>query len=397
MEKTKFNPKLLYKLLKEKKYDEIYDTFGSLTYVFFADIKHKKQDVARLIQNNDYKTLFEKYGLNEPFISKKYNKHFNKLLSDGNYNEIISIYGYDFYENHKYKIIKSGLSRETGSKVKANSVVFKEMVKDSMRCVLKNSYIFIFALNILIAQLRTSIYLESVNEYKNVLEIYNSKIDEYAEYINSLDIDNDLDIVMKVMNDMWNEIDGYGVAENESVGLYRIAFAENNNAGVCRNLADDFSARLNRINPEYKADTLVVEANFDYYTSESTANIDFRFADGYVHEGSESSNENYLGNHMVSTFKPLDKNYTLVVDPTNPSIGIIMNGKIYMFSTLEGKGLDFKPLGQLFFSLENYYGNTMYDFYKSIFLYTSNEKVEELNKLWGMDAQNKSLEKIIKY
>lgn len=47
-----------------------------------------------------------------------------------------------------------------------------------------------------------------------------------------------------------------------------------------------------------------------------------------------------FGNHMVTAIDIPKQNTILILDPTNPSIGTIKNGKIYMFSNKEGKGMD---------------------------------------------------------
>ena len=389
------NLKFFFKLLQDKKYDDIYTNYGNIPYILFADLKYKKNDIKKLVEDNNYKILYEKYGVNEPFISKVYKKHINNLISKGNYMDIINIYDYSLYNKNKFKIIKSGIIKESGSIIKANKELFKEFIKESIMDGLKYSYILLITLNILIAQFRVSAYNDSIKDNVEILETYNNKNEKYSNYIKSLNIDNDLDIVMKIIYDMWNEMDGYGEPKYEALGIPRIAFANLNGSGVCRNIADDFSARLNSINPEYNAGTLAVKANFEYY--DKLANIERKYSnDYYVDEDEETKSINLIGNHMVSFFKPIGKNYYLVVDPTNPVIGIIVNGKIYIFSNKDGKGLDFKFLGQALISLETNYTEIQYEFMKSFILHTNIDEIDALNDIWGLDAQNKSIEKIKK-
>ena len=388
------NTKTLLKLLRRKDYEGIYNKLGKRPYVLFADIKYKKQDINELLKNNDYVTLYKKYGIEEPLTYKIFKKHIQKLISNGKYMDIINICGYDFYNKNKYKIIKEGIFKETGNTLKAMGAVFKEKTKECFKDSLKYACTIILTLNFLMPLFRLSVYNDSVRENKELLEEYNQRIDDYTDYIKSLNIDNDLDLVMKIIYDMWNEMDGYGNAKNDPMGIYRIAFADVGSAGVCRNIADDFSARLNRINPKYDSRTLVVDGKFEYY--EEMANIDRRYATEY--ENTENNEGiDFIGNHMVSTFKPTFGDYTLVVDPTNPVIGIIVNGKIYVFSGTNGKGLEYKPLGQAFISIEKSFGKIEYEFMKSAILHTSIDKISQLDEIWGIEAQNKSLDKIKKY
>ena len=98
---------------------------------------------------------------------------------------------------------------------------------------------------------------------------------------------------------------------------------------------------------------------------------------------------------MVTILNPIGKNYTLVIDPTNPSIGIIDNGKIYMFSTLDGKGLYFKPIGQLLIVKNYEFENVQKEF--GLESYTngiSKAELQLLNEEWGVETQNSALEKI---
>lgn len=391
MESILNNPIQFARLVKENRYEEIYNLYGRDAYILFADIKYKHQDIKRLLASDDYVTLLNKYGFNQPFLSSKLNKHFKKLVKDGKYTEIINIYGYDFYESHKYKIIKSGLSIETGNSVKATGVVFKEMVKDFIRPILKYSYIAIFALNILAVQLRSELYEKSINEHQEVIDIYNEKLSKYVDNFKTLGLDNDLDIIMKVMSDMWEDINGYGNPNVEGIGFYRIAFALDNAPGVCRNMADDFVAKINAINPEYNARTLVVNADFSNFNNASS-NVGRKYADNYVKSDFENEGSNILGNHMVATFDPIGKDYTLIVDPTNAVMGVIIDSKIYIFGTTEGKGFELRPVGQVFLGLDSSFSSIRNTFYKSFKL--QRKQLDELNQQWGKEAQNKSLEKI---
>ena len=93
-------------------------------------------------------------------------------------------------------------------------------------------------------------------EYSTELQTYNSFLEQYAQYINSLEL-SDIEIFVKVMKDIWEDIDGYGKADNLITGYARLSFQEEGK-GVCTSFADDFTARINAINPKYNARNLIV-------------------------------------------------------------------------------------------------------------------------------------------
>ena len=71
---------------------------------------------------------------------------------------------------------------------------------------------------------------------------------------------------------------------------------------------------------------------------------------------------------MVTAVDVPEKNITLILDSTNPGIGVFKDGKIYMFSTIDGNGLETKHIGE--FVLEGYETtiDIIRDEIKSIFL-----------------------------
>lgn len=84
------------------------------------------------------------------------------------------------------------------------------------------------------------------------------------------------------------------------------------------------------------------------------------------------------------------EDYSLILDPTNSGIGVISNGKIDMFNS----------------DNENYYVTELsnallmgYDIRFSTELnelksYFTKHSLEELNELYGLDAQNEAIKKL---
>ena len=399
---------LFLKVLESKNYEQLYTMFGKTIYALFTPFEYKKQDIKRLLDNNDIAGIYNKYGKLEQFFIKNFRRRkkedIKRLLGEKRYIELLDKYGERTFNEHKKEIYKEDVEYETGSKFKAKLYKSSYSMSKGLKTALSALSSLVVTSTMMIGGM---MYNSSNESYANALvdkaeliQEYDEKINNYAYEINSLGLDNDLDVVMKVMYDMWNEMQGYGNPELDKVGLGRLDFAHEGGKGVCRNIADDFSARMNAINPEYNARNLIVYLDADYYSHDYLAKIDTNIVpeESVVEDNNENLTNvitNLAGNHMVSIFEPIGKNYTLVVDATNPSIGIIENGKIYMFQTLENKGLSFKPVGQLL-AVPNYdYKDIHSEFtYKSFVNGLTDKELEELNTEWGLDAQNASLEKI---
>ena len=168
----------------------------------------------------------------------------------------------------------------------------------------------------------------------------------------------DLQTVMKVMDDMWENIDGYGEPKIDSPYFPRLDMTEGG-VGVCRNMADDVTAKLNAINPEYNARNLTVYLDSEELTSEgfSMANIERTILqdnetvvdqdnenqdqDGTDNSEGEKEDKNelteeqkeklskYVGNHMVTAIDLKEEDVTLIIDSTNCNLGVFEDGKIY--------------------------------------------------------------------
>ena len=96
---------------------------------------------------------------------------------------------------------------------------------------------------------------ENATKYETEIDKYNNDIEEYAKYINSLELDH-LEIIMKVIKDQWEEYQ-YCPDEDLISGYYRLSFQEKG-YGVCTSFADDFTAKMNAINPKYEAKNKVI-------------------------------------------------------------------------------------------------------------------------------------------
>lgn len=231
--------------------------------------------------------------------------------------------------------------------------------------------------------------------YKKEINENNHHINEYADEIKKLHL-TDLEIIMKVMNDIWTDIDGYGKAEDLPIGYYRLAFQEEGK-GVCTSFADEFCARINAINPEYNARNIVVNLKHNEKGNLETCNIEQHILDnniGDVQIKSEigSIEDTIFGNHMVSLIDIPGKDLTLMVDATNLLIGIFKNGNIYVLNNNSSEFMSYCYVMNGI-CLPKGYGNYVYIFAdKEI----DSAVAEEVSKEYGIEEQEKALEYVKK-
>ena len=178
--------------------------------------------------------------------------------------------------------------------------------------------------------------------------------------------------------------------------------ATEDGVGVCRNMADDVARKLNAIDEAYNARTISVymgDGNFKFANIER--NIIHR-NDTIQENNNENNNENtnestpsiditkIIGNHVIVAFDSKEDNVTLLLDPTNPSVGIYKNGKIIMFNADDGT---YKQTSFIDSNLRGINAFKVPDEYLRTFRIT-NLTDEQLEEKYGLDAQNKALESV---
>lgn len=414
---------LFRKLLEGKHYDEIYNLFGKTTYILFTPASHKKQDIEKLLKEGNLALIYHKYGSLETMFIKNFRKlkkeEIKKLLEEKRYVELQNAYGDKAIQKHRFDIYKEDIEYETGNKFKAKVLSSGSKTVHGLKEAIQDLTLFATTIGVVIVgqigKFIDEMYRKDIEKNASIIQEYDEKIAEYADYIQSLQLNSDLEVVMKVIDDMWKEIK-YGTPTKDIASLYRLALTGDEKVGECRNIADDFSARMNAINPEYNARILTVYGEENYFEEEKTADIkrtkktDETIIDSENtttnNNNNQSMNEEidrifndiniteYAGNHMVSIFEPIGKNYTLVVDPTNPSIGIIANGEIYMFQPTNKNGIKFKPIGQVTY-VKNYdFTDIRNEFLKSFISFKSEEELQEISNEWNLEKQNEALKTI---
>lgn len=231
----------------------------------------------------------------------------------------------------------------------------------------------------------STIYSEEISEYDD-------DINDYASYVRNLGL-NDLQIIMKVINDTWNEIDGYGRAENLIYGYYRLSFQEESK-GVCTSFADDFTAKINAINPLYNARNLIVYLDPNEAQGIRLVNRQRDMVETSGENESTSHEEIWpyiLGNHMVSLIDIPGQDITLMIDPTNLYIGCLKGGKIYILNKMYDRdNLITKRLWFDYITSEDKLVTYIKEYFEDF--YNGDLDVDRMYEEYGYDAQQEALD-----
>lgn len=370
----------LNRLKKEKNYEEIFTRFGQKEFEKSVDEKYKNSDIAKLKKEGKYEDIYLRYGESE----------YKDLLHEAKQREIELAYGKKSIKAISNKIkykIKSTLSiilyslgilgMQQGTMQIASTVLESEMIKN-----------------------------ENEKEYSELINEYEEKVNSYAENIKKMDL-NDLEIIMKLQDDMHKSIQGYGLPTIDIEGYFGVDIGQEGGEGVCRNMAEDIARKLNAINPEYNARMFTVKYRHGEIEEPDIQKnhvnnlaIGTKFDDTQIRNTIHgiyyiTQNEdvyNVLANHAVVAVDIKEKNVTLIIDPTNLCLGVFNNGKITIFNSL---GKD-NPITMYRTPLDDvaYRGigslNVPSEYIKSFlnpFL-----SMEELNQEYGIEAQNDALE-----
>ena len=255
-------------------------------------------------------------------------------------------------------------------------------------CVIYLTYLFLAMPN----DVQKDIKATARNENIDRISEYEIYVDDYLESIDFTGL-SDLEIFMKLMQYEHQEM-LYSTPEQEITGYFRVQMLDGK--GVCRNIADDLAYRLNLINPEYNAKMICVNSSYgNWVKNDDKMQIapDYNFNNEEIdndNKGLEEIKKRLFPNHAVTMINIPGEDYALILDSTNSGIGVISNGKIDMFNS----------------DNENYYVTELanallmgYDIRFSTELnelksYFTKHSLEELNELYGLDAQNEAIKKL---
>ena len=365
-----------------------------------AITKERLKDIMTLRKNKEYDKIFEVYGqriYNVAVPSRVKRKEIKQLIKEGRFEDIYRKYGDKTYNEHINEMMQIDIYNETGSKPKSIFNRIKNVLLRRVAPIALSAAILTPAVGAGTIDVMSRIDKEkNAIEYAREIDDYNRKIQKYAEEVNSMHL-TDTQIFMKLMKDMWSEIDGYANPSEEIEGYFRLSL-DSEGVGVCRNFADDMTAKLNAINPNYNARNLVVYADENSY---KIANIERNIIEDnetVVGETDTKSEQNLnsfditklTGNHMITAVDIPDKGITLTLDPTNPGLGVVKDGQIHLFSTPDGKGIKTKALGQ--FILEGINSVIKLGVNEAKSFLPCKYSLEELKQDYGTEAQNNALD-----
>ncbi len=316
-------------------------------------------------------------------------KIISQLLKSKNYDEIYKRYGKFMYKLFEISRISQEVKYEGGTKFDDLKQIIDVHLKEIFYfCVIYLTYLFLAMPN----DVQKDIKATARNENIDRISEYEIYVDDYLESIDFTGL-SDLEIFMKLMQYEHQEM-LYGTPEQEITGYYRVQMLDGK--GVCRNIADDLAYRLNLINPEYNAKMICVNSSYgNWVKNDDKMQIapDYNFNNEEIdndNKGLEEIKKRLFPNHAVTMINIPGEDYALILDPTNSGIGVISNGKIDMFNS----------------DNENYYVTELanallmgYDIRFSTELnelksYFTNHSLEELNELYGLDAQNEAIKKL---
>lgn len=316
-------------------------------------------------------------------------KIISQLLKSKNYDEIYKRYGKFMYKLFEISRISQEVKYEGGKKFDDLKQIIDVHLKEIFYfCVIYLTYLFLAMPN----DVQKDIKATARNENIDRISEYEIYVDDYLESIDFTGL-SDLEIFMKLMQYEHQEM-LYGTPEQEITGYYRVQMLDGK--GVCRNIADDLAYRLNLINPEYNAKMICVNSSYgNWVKNDDKMQIapDYNFNNEEIdkdYKGLEEIKKRLFPNHAVTMINIPGEDYALILDSTNSGIGVISNGKIDMFNS----------------DNENYYVTELanallmgYDIRFSTELnelksYFTKHSLEELNELYGLDAQNEAIKKL---
>lgn len=385
-----------------------------------SQIDKEKKDIhgawqrSQFIQNrsSEYDEVYRLYGRKAymRYVPKKIrSQNFEKKIEEGNYEAVLDIYGEKKFRDILDQARKNDVEHETKTFRQRVAGMIRYVLPIKTKKLLTRGVIPITLATIAApgALLATSGTIEKnkeKKEYKTEIEEYLDDVEVYGNKYKQSNFTT-LQAMMKVTSDMWERIDGYGAPKLNLIEYAGIDVSKNLGVGVCRNMADDCARRLNAIDENYNARTLVVVHEKGEYIR---ANIPLKKVkeekakqDAKV-EIVNNNIDNFLdsikkvvGDHVVVLVDDNKNDVTLVFDPTNAAVGLFHNGKISMFNSGKEHPLEMKitPYGESRYGLGKALIEYPNDLLSSLGMYP-NEKMEKLESEYGVEAQNRAIDEI---
>lgn len=187
---------------------------------------------------------------------RKEKQDIKKLTKEGKFLGIYNKYGYfpikayyvDIVNEKGKKSILQFIKNVPKKKIINNILYFYFM---SQLCTFSWGY----------TSLHTNIFMNE-KQYKELIEEYNEKLEENAKEIKKENY-TELELFMKIMNDMHQRMKGYGDPKIDATGFLGLDLLEEDTEAVCRNMAKYVADQLNAIDSNYNARTISVNAKYN--------------------------------------------------------------------------------------------------------------------------------------
>ena len=364
--------------------------------------KETKQEIKRLKKEKQFEEIYSRYG-SEIYVKSSPRFYMRKLIleliEEGKYAEIKQKFGKSKYNAYLPLIRKNQVLKETKNRFLADAAYVAGKVKRGITYLAMGAVIAVPISGVRVAYDQHKAKVAIMEENKEIIEEYNEDLEEYASYIRSLNL-TQKEIVVKVMSDIYDKYK-YKFPTGDINGFFRFYLYENG-YGVCRNIADDFCAKLNAIDPSFNAHIIGCKLN---EVDEDGEDIHYDIMDNIerIIEDEDEDEEDTLtvesrflnpdtiGNHAVAVINIKGEPVPLVVDPTNPGMGAMFNGEIYMFNASGNadEAIDEKTLVTFFIT-----GNPLHiitDFFDSL---DFRELFDDLKERYGTDSLEETLENV---
>lgn len=362
--KRDIKSKKLNKDEKQEYYNEVYHLYGARVYRRVTPERLQKKDIKNLLKNGKFEDIYFKHG-------------------ESKYNENIG------YMKAKY------IEQETGNKLPKVFNRISNFIKRKIVSPMLGVALALPASSVTIDLMAERNKNEEYKQYLYQIEEYMYNIHMYAESVNKMNLSHE-EVLMKVTKDMWENIKGYGNPQLDLPTCRGLDLAKEDGVGVCRNMADDVARKLNAINKEYNARAV---AAYHLEGEYKIADIKIKVVEPDKQNEEKEEKNNYInevvkytGNHVVVMLDIKEDNVTLILDPTNPGIGVIKNGQITMFNATKEDNFNEKITPILNYIIDGdslgLTGQLLGTFREP------NLSMEELEEKYGLEAQNRALESV---
>ncbi len=190
----------------------------------------------------------------QKFIKKR--QDIKKLSKEGKFLDIYNKYGY-----FPIKAYNADILNEKGktSIFQVTKNIPKKQIINTILYFYFMSQLFKFSYGYTL--LNMNVYMNE-QKYKEIIEDYNKKLEENAKEIKKENY-TEIELFMKIMNDMHQRMKGYGDPKIDATGFLGLDLLYEDTEALCRNMAQYVAEQLNAIDSNYNARTITVNMKYN--------------------------------------------------------------------------------------------------------------------------------------